>query len=492
MNRKKTIAALFLSSCISLNAGFPAFASEIDTSNDAVSHQNASQMIVQKVPTIDENEFHNLVKLPEMDTYNNKNDVVSSGSFSTDDTPLPDQSVLLNAQNIADVENLQELYSEKAGSQYEMQTFSDLLPVGTDAKAYLIDSYPGQMLQFSMDIPHNTALDYDLILFDVTNGTDQATAIDVCAYVTNSLFSSEAIGYANRGSTVQKLAIQVQAKGQTSDSDYFTMNICASVLENVDLYEPNESAFAATQAPVFGAGQALTAPGRLNTPIDEDWYLMDFSEAQGFGGLSITGIPTNMTVESYVAAANNELSRTGSTSNGDTLPIQRGINYFRITNKQGMTFSPVSYSLLFSPALQPNQADVIISVNGYCQRTSNEFLDQQYRFLYLMSADVKVMVKYYRDDIPIIDNDDEIVVELDDPSWTNPEIRYETKTGYSAKGVEVILPPIRGDRYDWVYTSVTSSKYGNLINNMQMANVTKYNGGELSQPCRHNGTCGLK
>ena len=489
MKTKKVVITLFLSLCMTLNLGIPAFAVETDPQNSIMD----TEITLQEVSKIDESDFHSLVELPEVAMHDFQDEEVSSGSFSMDNLEqFLGEDTLRNAKRIEDMEGMNKTYSKRATPPYAMQTFSDVLPNGTSAKAYFIDSQPGQLLQFSMDVPHNTSLDYDLILFDVTNGVDQATPISVCAYVTNSLFSPEAVGYANRGSTVQNLAIQVQAKGQTSDSDYFTLNVCASLLDGLDRYEPNDSAFVSTECPILNAQQTLNIPGRLNSPIDEDWYVMDFSNAQGFAGVSVTDIPNSVIVESYVAVSNNELSRTGSISGEGTLPIQRGMNYFRVTNKREVTFAPTSYVLNFSPTLQPNQADVIISVNGYCQRSSNEFLDHYYRFLYLMSADVRVKVNYYRDGIPVVDNDDTITVELDDPAWSNPAVRYETSTGSSSSGVYVDLPPIRGDRYDWVYTSVTSSKYGKLMNHLQMANVTKYNGGELGKPCRHNGTCGLK
>ena len=36
-----------------------------------------------------------------------------------------------------------------------------------------------------------------------------------------------------------------------------------------------------------------------------------------------------------------------------------------------------------------------------------------------------------------------------------------------------------------------SQNYGTLVNYAQMALLDKYDNGELSKPCRHNGACGL-
>lgn len=494
MNKKKRSAALLLSMCMALNLGNSAFAAGIDEKSDSPSQQKpeTSGIVLQELDKVDESELHNLVNLPEANTYSPSSEEVTYEPLSSINVQFPNKESLRNVKNLKEVDNLVTSYFEKSAPQYELQTFSDLLPAGTDSKAYSLELNPNDMVQFSLEVPHNAALDYDLFLFDIANGADQAQQIDYCAYTTSNLFMPETISYINTGSTVQNLAIQVQAKGQTSDTDYFTMNVCWDKKTDIDILEPDNSPFAASVCPPLNAEHSLKFSERISCPIDEDWLAIPINDMRGFAGLTISGLPDNLIVESYIAVSNFEVSRTGSTSNGGTLPVQKGTNYLRILKKPNATFTPTTYTLTVSPALKPNQVDVIISVDGYCQRSSSEFADGLHRYLYLMGANVVVTAKYYRNGIPVMADDDKITVMLDDPSWDNPEVRYSQNTGYSNSGVHIDLPPIRGDRYDLVYTTITSNKFGVIKNNDEMANVTKYNGGELTMPCRHNGDCGLK
>lgn len=494
MNKKKRSAALLLSMCMALNLGNSAFAAGIDEKSDSPFQQKpeTSGIVLQKLDKVDESELHNLVNLPEANTYSTSSKEVTYGPLSSINVQFPNKESLRNVKNLKEVDNLVTSYSEKSAPQYELQTFSDLLPAGTDSKAYSLELNPNDMVQFSLEVPHNAALDYDLFLFDIANGADQAQQIDYCAYTTSNLFMPETISYINTGSTVQNLAIQVQAKGQTSDTDYFTMNVCWDKKTDIDILEPDNSPFAASVCPPLNAEHSLKFSERISCPIDEDWFAIPINDMRGFAGLTITGLPDNLIVESYIAISNFEVSRTGSTSNGGTLPVQKGTNYLRILKKPNVTFTPGIYNLTVAPALQPNQADVITSVDGYCQRGSSEFADGRYRYLYLMSANVTMTVNYYRNGIPVPVNDDVITVLLDDPSWDNPDVRYEKAEGNSNTGVYIDLPPVRGSWYDLVYTSVTSAKFGKLIDQEEMAIVTKYNGGELTQSCRHKGSCGLK
>ncbi|MBE7003981.1 MAG: hypothetical protein E7425_06820 [Ruminococcaceae bacterium] len=192
-------------------------------------------------------------------------------------------------------------------------------------------------------------------------------------------------------------------------------------------------------------------------------------------------------------------TKTGSTVNGNTLPVSAGANFFRVFYDPTHAFSPVSYAeMTFAPyqALNVEKVTFLIAVNGYCQRTSSLFADRVTRFLFVRSAQVDVYVGYMTNDGIMVPTNDTVTVTIENPQWDNPNMRY--KEGYATIQnedtchVSLTAPQVRGDgHYNLVYTTIVSQNYGTLVNYVQMALLDKYDDGELNRPCRHNGACGL-
>lgn len=384
--------------------------------------------------------------------------------------------------------------STLASPSYSMSTLSDVIPTGETSKVYTINVSSGHILQAELEVPHNTALDYNLYLLTIDASTSQATIVSGSEYATDSKFMSETAATINQAAT-QTYYIMVTTTGLTSDTDYFTLNVSTSPYEAYDGLEPNDSAFFAYQFPTITSTQNITVPGNLSSPIDNDWYVMYVDSIEDFAGLEIQNLPSYATVEAYTVRNGNEMTLRGTTENDPVLPIVAGYNYFRISYDTTSPFTPDNYNIKFVPALTPTKAVLLIAVDGYCQRSSSLFADGIRRFLYTMGADVEVRVMYLTGDGILVKTDDTVSVEIDNPNWDSPLVRYSrgstTIDNKNTCSVFLDVPPLRRDRYDLVYTTIRSQKFGYFANRVQMALLNKYDDGELSRPCQHNGTCGL-
>lgn len=250
------------------------------------------------------------------------------------------------------------------------------------------------------------------------------------------------------------------------------------------------------QFPTITSTTSITVPGGLNSPIDNDWFSLYIEDTSAFAGLEIEGVPESMVVESYTVSGGKLMTKTGSILNGGVLPIVPGYNYFRIKYSGSGAFSIPDYNIKFSPALNATKVLTLIAVDGYCQRYSSLFNDRVTRPLFTMGSNIRVWVQYLTDNNIKVKANDTVNVSIFNPAWDNPDMQYKTGSNTvensSDNSVYVKAPTLRGDRYDLVYTSITSQKFGTLARNVETALLNKYDDGETSRPCIHNGTCGLK
>lgn len=484
--RKRFIALLCGCAMFGLSVPVVAASSEAPADNSSIT-VGESELTQVDLSGIDPS---CLFELPQTATISESESVPTSAISDLDGFDI--SSLDLSRAEPLEDQTKDQSTSTLASPSYSMSTLSDVLSTGETSKVYSTNVSSGHILQAELEVPHNTALDYNLYLLTIDTSTSQATIVSGSEYATDSKFMSETAATINHAAT-QTYYIMVTTTGLTSDTDYFTLNVSTS--STYDDLEPNNSAFFAYEFPTITSAQNVTVPGNLNSPIDNDWYVMYVDSIEDFAGLEIQNLPSHATVEAYTVRNGNEMTLQGTTENDPVLPIVAGYNYFRISYDTTSSFTPDDYSIKFVPALTPTKAMLLIAVDGYCQRSSNLFDDGIRRFLYTMGADVEVRVMYLTGDNILVKTDDTVSVEIDNPNWDSPLVRYsrESTTIDNKNTCSVFLkvPPLRGNRYDLVYTTIRSEKFGYFANGVQMALLNKYDDGELSRPCQHNGTCGL-
>ena len=413
------------------------------------------------------------------------------------DEPLPEfpLSVLDGATSLNPSNGRRMLRASAA--PYQLATVSDVMPADGSQQVYTINVADGSIIQAELCIPENLSLDYTLYLCELNEDQTGVNVLSYSAYVTTSDFLSECAAAINNSGDTKLYVIIIDPNGNGSTTDYYTLRV--SMGGEHDNFEPNDSAFSAIGFPSMTVSQSLTVPANLNSPIDSDWFQLTLPSNPDYSTLNISNIPANVIVESYIFNG-LQPTKTGSTVNGNTLPVSAGANFFRVFYDPTHAFSPISYAeMTFAPSqpLSVEKVTFLIAVNGYCQRQSNLFADRITRFLFVRGATVEVHVGYMTNDGVLVPTNDTVTVTIDNPQWDSPNMRYVSNSGSVQNGsychVSLEVPKIRGvdAKYNFVYTTIVSQNYGTLVDYVQMALLDKYDNGELSKPCRHNGACGL-
>lgn len=436
----------------------------------------------------------NIIELPDIDAATYDVNSEPAPALNNDDAVLPTSYLdLENAESLDDA--IISGSSMARSSTYDMASMSNVMGEGQTQQLYTITVPNGVVVQAEMQVPKNPALDYSLYLCTYDDSDSSLTIVSRSSYATNSNYLAESVCAINTSGSDLVYYIVVDSNNNPSTEDYYTISV--SLGGDVDAFEPNDSAFYAFDFPEMSSTTTVTVPGSLHSPIDNDWFGLYVSSTSEFAKLELSNIPSNVVVEAYTFTSDAQPVLQGSTANGNTLPIIAGYNYFRIVYNQKGTFAHTDYSIKFAPVLNVKKIVTLIAVNGYCQRKSSLFADRITRYLYVMGANVQVKVLYASANDLMVKTDDTIYVTIDNPQWTNTNVRYEygntTISGKDTCIVNLRVPTFYGTtKYNFVYTTIESRNYGTLANHVQMAMLNKYDDGELNRPCDHNGTCGYK
>lgn len=145
-------------------------------------------------------------------------------------------------------------------------TNSGYLSATNDYLLYPANLSAGDYLQVELDLPDVTGLDYDLLLFDAS-----LTLIKSCDYVTYDNGDGtleESIGY--QATAEETVYVCVYSVGGGSTTKQYNLTYTITTNHN-DATEPNENAKEADVLDLAGAGATVTQ--KLNSPIDNDWYM---------------------------------------------------------------------------------------------------------------------------------------------------------------------------------------------------------------------------
>lgn len=368
---------------------------------------------------------------------------------------------------------------------------------GGQYNVYPIWLSSGEILQADLNIPQSIALDYDLYLaqFDLSTGDLMPGLVDYSVYTTSSSYVTESVGTINASSSDAAYALMVVAANGYSSTASFTLNLAVGG-GGYDALETDENAFTAVYNQTMPAG-GLNITRNLNTPYDNDWIAITVPSTYTNLGLQINQ-GSNILVEAYTASGSALTKRTSLTGSG-TIPAYSGPMYFRITSNNKSNFSITDYNITLTPQVQATKAVKYVTVNGYCQRKSNNFADRLTRYLYLQGSSVQFIVKYLTADNYPAYASDTISIEVINPSWPSTNDyqyrRYDSTTvSNSTSAVAGVTMGSRAQSsgFDLVGTTLRSEKFGYFAIVREDALIYSYGNGELSTACDHNGACGYK
>lgn len=259
--------------------------------------------------------------------------------------------------------------SQADSPTYQVFTFNGTIK--TEGDIYPISPItlqPGQILQAQMDGPQNTALEYDLYLFqfDATTGKLNTTPVDASTYTGTA--APEAVGTVNKATTAQSYAVIAASRKGSSATDQFTLNI--SLGTSYDTLETNENAFTASKFQNdLTADKSDTIAATLNSPYDNDWFDIYVPSTADFKSIMVSPTPSSDTqiqklnFEMYRVSNGTEMAK--QTSSGYELPVQQGHNYFRISAvDHSNSFSNVAYNITITPVIYAASAKYQVLVNG--------------------------------------------------------------------------------------------------------------------------------
>lgn len=195
----------------------------------------------------------------------------------------------------------------------------------------MVDKKCGTIVQAELQVPEILSLDYTLYLCTYNSSDNTLVIVDSSSYTTNSLFLDENVSAINNTSGDVVYYIIIDSNNNPSTEDYYTLQV--SIGGTADAFEPNDNGFSSLSFPEMSSNTSVSVPGNLNTPIDNDWFMLYVADTSEFSGLEISNIPNNVVVESYGFTSAIEPVLRGSTKNASALPIVAGYNYFTINEQ---------------------------------------------------------------------------------------------------------------------------------------------------------------
>lgn len=412
--------------------------------------------------------------------------------------------ITMDYNDLLDAESLEfpaTPYSTRATNDVQTMSVTSSIDPDANTKMYNLIVPAGAMVQAEVQVPHTLSADFDVILYWCDMTEDVAYPVAQSAYTTSELFSEETVAAVNRSGVDSPYIVRIVDSGTHTAEDYFTLTVSVGGEQTGE--EPNDNALTAYRIVEFSEHDEFLLTTTINSPIDHDWFVMNVDDASKYYGAEITLVgnaDTYIVVDSYTFDKTTfKLKKTGSTRDKLILPLTEGDNYFHVYYDRSKSYEPCKYTVDFSSRLKPASASVVLATNGYCARPSNQFADGETRLLLVERDPVQIRVYYYAADGTPVKVNDTIQVEIDNPAWDAPQMRYVNGggsfTGRSNYTITLERPgSVRGFevRYNMVGVTVTSQLLGTIMSNASYALIDRYNDDYISKPCIHNGACGFR
>lgn len=253
---------------------------------------------------------------------------------------------------------------EKTGNASKLRSSGSTQSVyGTIANegeyAYdIIALNPNEAINVTLECPRNSALDYDLFLYEVDSEgylgnmlTGSSTETYMNTYPDGTIKTlDEAFAYTNKTTEVKYYAIIVLASVGGSTTDTFKLTFSVIDGSECDVAEPNDSPYDAYELPEIAGGTTTFSQLSLHIVNDQDWFL--WRAPSDAAGVEISATLKDVTsnqyynVEVYKAEGNKMIlsSRNGS----GNYRIGPGVNYIRVFADEA-SFTESSYELALKP-----------------------------------------------------------------------------------------------------------------------------------------------
>ena len=377
------------------------------------------------------------------------------------------------------------LKGENSNSNYKLFTKNGVISKEGDIfPIYPITLSEGQALQAQLKMPENSSLEYDLYLYKFgTDGKLISTPVDESLY--NGDVLPDSVGTVNKGQSSLSYAIIVSSRKGASSTDQFTVDIALS--NDPDAFESNQNAITATQFPDIAAGKEYTSPAlTLNTPYDDDWFVLNVKNVDDFSNLNIVAInpnskssdTANVELDMYtVTDISNGITMQKSSSNNNDFQIYKGTNYLRI-HSENNDFSPASYVLKVKPNYKASKVILTPYSDGELCSTVTYEAGELY---YIKSGGIFGMKAQLLSKNNYCIKGAEITVSWHDPAWgpnSLPECRNGSNSGITGSdGIAMVknkMPPSYGQYHERGYPSYVIHNVDVIDVNISCSDVYAY------------------
>lgn len=232
-------------------------------------------------------------------------------------------------------------------------TMTGYLSATDTYKLYPANLDAGDYLQARLTSPNNSAIDYDLLIFD--SNLSLIMSSDYVTYINNTGTLQESVGYIAETDSSIYICVYSVSGGSTTEAytlDYtITTNFSG---EN----EPSENAKEATSLTLGTDGAVVTA--ELNSPIDNDWYSFVVLDSPAYHKIRLSISSSSNTNGCNMEIYRNLVSTPGyygmqfvGSGNGGEITLPAGTYYLRVVSTNTFNnFNPSeipAYSLSVVP-----------------------------------------------------------------------------------------------------------------------------------------------
>ncbi|WP_107951270.1 hypothetical protein [Lysinibacillus parviboronicapiens] len=252
--------------------------------------------------------------------------------------------------------NIPDLNNSKQARAVATGTISDYLSGTGDSKTYSININPGILLQAQMKQPSDSALDYDLYIFDST-GSVILDGSEHYTHLNSDGTLPEAVGVINTSNVAQTYYIYVHSSQGGSINESFILNY--SISHPYDNFETDEHASKAKNF-TYGNGGALLNSRNISSPIDNDWYVINVPSTRNYDkvNFSISSASVNGSkIEVYEDVSNGYMKMKKLLNGSGDISVNTGKYYIRVTYSGDINNFNASdlqnYTLSLTPIMKP-------------------------------------------------------------------------------------------------------------------------------------------
>lgn len=216
---------------------------------------------------------------------------------------------------------------------YELYGYNGTINTA-NGSAYL---YPvwlssGENLQVKLFNPAGVNYDLYLYAYDMSTGQVNWNPIDYSIHANSTNTLPQAVAIKNATNADAAYFIEVYARNGYSATNQFSLYVAYS--DEHDTYAPAQNAFTANQNELSGVALGVrktTNTRSLNTPIDEDWFAVNVTNASEMNALKVTK-PSSVVVELYAASTNasGNTVLTRLAESGTLIQAVTGTTYLRV------------------------------------------------------------------------------------------------------------------------------------------------------------------